>query len=129
MRQRSTTFYLVACLIMGIMAVTTLIKVFADHHPLRFLFTLLYVIGLAFGYFRYVLHSKTKEMQQHSKWLKYGLILLFAATYAALKYGIKTWLSYEVSSQDYGTVFAFFILGLFLSYYGLLAKARNTSSP
>jgi len=126
--QRSTTFYRTSFVILSLMSCTTLIKVFVDNHPLRYLFAVIFLIGLGIGYLRYVGKRKREEMQQRKKWLGYGLILLFAAVYMAIKHGIKTWLSYEVSSQDYGTVFAFFILGLFSTYYGLLSKNQDNPS-
>jgi len=126
--QRSTTFYRTSFVILSLMSCTTLIKVFVDNHPLRYLFAVIFLIGLGIGYLRYVGKRKREEMQQRKKWLGYGLILLFAAVYMAIKHGIKTWLSYEVSNQDYGTVFAFFILGLFSTYYGLLSKNQDNPS-
>lgn len=101
------------------MAVFTIIKAFIDQHPLRGLFLILFFVGSSIGYFRYWMRVKGKEMQRERKFLRYGFLLLFIIAYMVIKYGVRTLVSHEVSSQDYGIVIAFFILGLFIAYYGL----------
>ncbi|MEJ8548121.1 hypothetical protein [Brevibacillus borstelensis] len=121
MQNRSLGFYLIAAVILLVFAVSTLFKTFIDIHPLRYLFVAILLIGAIVGYFRYFMKMKRKEMEQKSKLLRYGVLLLFILAYMAIRYGVQTFVSYEVSSQDYGVVMAFFILGLFISYYGLYA--------
>ncbi|WP_201265909.1 hypothetical protein [Brevibacillus brevis] len=65
---------------------------------------------------------KSENMQHQSKWYKYGFILAFALIYMAIKYGVKAVVGYEAASEDYGTVIAFFFLGLFIAYYGLYLR-------
>lgn len=100
-------------------AIPTIAKTFIDVHPLRYLFVVIFVIGIIVGYLRYLMKLKKESMQNKSKWLRYGFVLLFVLAYMAIRYGVRTVVSYEVSGDDYGIVMAFFILGLFISYYGL----------
>lgn len=119
MRKRSVYYYLAALIILLGITIPTIIKVFIDQHPLRYLFLIILIIGLSVGVFRYIMKLKRKQMSEQSKIKKYGILLLFILAYMLLKYGIKAMVSYEVSSQDYGIVMAFFFLGLFICYYGL----------
>lgn len=96
-----------------------MLKVFTDDHPLRFSFVLLFFVGLIVGYFRYLMRKKKDAIKQKSKYQRLGIILLFILVYMGIKTGVREFVSSEISSQDYGVVLAFFILGLLLSYYGL----------
>lgn len=98
---------------------STIIKVFIDHHPLRLSFILLFIVGLFVGYLRYIMRKKRNEIRERGKFQRFGILLLFILIYMAIKTEVSKFVSGEVSSQDYGVVFAFFILGLFISYYGL----------
>ncbi|KKX52622.1 MULTISPECIES: hypothetical protein [Brevibacillus] len=119
MNNRSINFYIIAVLILLACAIPTIAKTFIDVHPLRYLFVVIFVIGIIVGYLRYLMKLKKESMQNKSKWLRYGFVLLFVLAYMAIRYGVRTVVSYEVSGDDYGIVMAFFILGLFISYYGL----------
>ncbi|CAH0120491.1 MULTISPECIES: hypothetical protein [unclassified Paenibacillus] len=118
MRNRSIYYYGLVFSILCIVFLATTVKALADRQPLFYFFMLIFVIGLLVGYFRYYVRVKRKEMADRNKWQKYGLLLLFIAIYAVIRYGVRELISNEVSGQDYGIVLAFFILGLFISYFG-----------
>jgi len=119
MKSFSLNYYIITWLILLVISVSTIIKLFVDDHPLRFIFVLLFIIGLFVGYFRYLMRKKRDSIKQKSKYQGFGLLLLFILIYMGIKTGIREFVSSKVSSQDYGIVFAFFILGLFISYYAL----------
>lgn len=122
MRSRSLYYYAVVCFVLIAITVVTLVKSFGDGHPLRYLFLIIFFIGMAVGYFRYWMKIKRMEMKEKGKLLQYGMLVFFIAVYAGIRYGVRSLISYEVSGQDYGIVLAFFILGLFVCYYGLYAS-------
>lgn len=119
MKNRSIYFYITAFIILLGIASLTMIKVFVDHHPLSYLFLVLFIVGLFVGTFRYLMKVKRKETESKSPLKRYGFLLLLIFGYISIKYGIKTFVSDEVAGQDYGVVIAFFVLGLFITYYGL----------
>lgn len=51
-------------LVQFIIFLSTMIKVFFDVHPLRFIFIILFVIGLIVGYFRYVMCSNNEQLNK-----------------------------------------------------------------
>jgi len=131
MRSYSLRYYIMVWMVLFVIFVSTIIKVFVDHHPLRFVFIAFFLVGLLVGYFRYVMRRKSKEMRDTSKFKRYGIILLFILIYMMIKTEVSQFITSELSGQDYGVVFAFFILGLFISYYGFysfyLWNSRQTS--
>ncbi|TSI02581.1 hypothetical protein [Lysinibacillus sp. BW-2-10] len=130
MKSYSLNYYITVWLILFVIFVSTIIKVFIDVHPLRFIFIVLFVIGLLVGYFRYIMRLKKDSLKEGNKLKRFGLLLFFILIYMAIKTSVSEFVSSEVSSQDYGVVLAFFILGLFISYYALysinLLKVRKT---
>lgn len=118
---RSISYYRTAFFILLAVAVITLIKTFLDVHPLRVLFLVIFVGGLGIGWFRYKMKIVNEKMQEKNKLHRYGLLLLFLVIYLLIKYGVRSFISIEVTSQDYGIVLAFFILGVFICYYGLFS--------
>ena len=121
MKTYSFYFYTLVWLLLFALSVTTIRKVFVDEHPLRFIFILLFIVGLIVGCFRYLMRKKREAIKQRSKYLRIGILLSFILIYVGIKTGVREFISSEVSSQDYGIVLAFFILGLFMSYYALYA--------
>ncbi|WP_346235083.1 hypothetical protein MKY04_20875 [Lysinibacillus telephonicus] len=119
MKSYSLNYYIIICSVLFIISISTLIKVFVDNHPLKFIFVLLFIVGLFVGYFRYLMRKKRDAVKQRSKYQRFGILLLFILIYMGIKTGVREFVSSEVSSQDYGIVLAFFILGLFISYYAL----------
>jgi len=69
-------------------------------------------------------------MKETRRLKKNGVILLFVLIYMMIKSEVKQFMSSGLSGEDYGIVLAYFILGLFISYYGLyslyLWKSRKT---
>ncbi|RUL54031.1 hypothetical protein [Lysinibacillus antri] len=130
MKSYSLNYYITVWLILFVIFVSTIIKVFIDVHPLRFIFIVLFVIGLLVGYFRYIMRLKKDSLKEGNKLKRFGLLLFFILIYMVIKTSVSEFVSSEVSSQDYGVVLAFFILGLFISYYALysinLLKVRKT---
>lgn len=119
MKSFSLNYYITIWFVLFIISISTIIKVFIDNHPLRFIFVLLFIVGLFVGYFRYLMRKKRDAIKQRSKYQRIGILLLFILIYMGIKTGVREFVSSEVSSQDYGIVLAFFILGLFISYYAL----------
>lgn len=119
MKSFSLNYYITIWFVLFIISISTIIKVFVDNHPLRFIFVLLFIVGLFVGYFRYLMRKKRDAIKQRSKYQRIGILLLFILIYMGIKTGVREFVSSEVSSQDYGIVLAFFILGLFISYYAL----------
>ncbi|MFP3919876.1 hypothetical protein U5N28_18895 [Lysinibacillus telephonicus] len=119
MKSYSLNYYIIICSVLFIISISTIIKVFVDNHPLKFIFVLLFIVGLFVGYFRYLMRKKRDAVKQRSKYQRFGILLLFILIYMGIKTGVREFVSSEVSSQDYGIVLAFFILGLFISYYAL----------
>ncbi len=115
----SLNYYIIIWFVFFVIFASTIIKVFIDSHPLRLVFILLFTIGLFVGYFRYIMRKKSNEIKEKGKFQRFGLLLVFILIYTVIKTEVSKFVSGEVSSQDYGVVFAFFILGLFISYYGL----------
>ncbi|UIO43027.1 hypothetical protein LOY85_02395 [Brevibacillus brevis] len=122
MDKRSIHFYVIALFVLLAMSLVTFIKVFDQSHYLRYLFVAIFFVGLIVGYVRYLMKVKSENMKDQSKWYRYGFLLAFALIYMAIKYGVKAVVGYEASSEDYGTVIAFFFLGLFITYYGFYSR-------
>lgn len=120
--KRSIHFYVIALFVLLAMSLLTFIKVFVHSHYLRYLFVAIFFVGLIVGYVRYLMKVKSENMKHQSKWYRYGFLLAFALIYMAIKYGVKAVVGYEASSEDYGTVIAFFFLGLFITYYGFYSR-------
>lgn len=119
MKSYSFNYYITIWFVLFVISVSTIIKVFVDHHTLRFIFVFLFLLGLLVGYVRYLMRKKSDDLKQRSKLLRFGVLLLFILFYMAIKNGVNKFVSGELSSQDYGVALAFFFLGLFISYYGL----------
>ncbi|WP_263071837.1 hypothetical protein [Perspicuibacillus lycopersici] len=117
MKSYSLSFYIIAWLILFVLSVTTVIEVFVSQHPLRFIFIILFIIGLIVGYFRYLMQKKRESIKNKNKYQRFGILIFFILLYIGMKAGIRIFVGREVSSQDYGIVLAFFILGLFMSYF------------
>lgn len=118
MNSKSLNYYTIVLIVITLIFISTIIKAFIDLHPLRFIFIILFAIGLIVGYFRYLMRVR-KEQAKSSNWFKkIVFVLLFVLIYVSIKGTIKEVIITEVSTQDYGVVIAFFFLGLFIAYYG-----------
>lgn len=119
MKTNSIYYYIIVWLVLFIIFISTIIKVFVDAHPLKYIFIILFVIGLIVGYFRYMMRIKKDQAKSAGTYNKLMIVLVFIFIYVGIKESIKQFVGSEVSSQDYGIVIAFFFLGLFITYYGL----------
>lgn len=119
LRNLSLYYYTTACAGLLILLTMTVTKIFVTSHPLRYMFLALLCLGLAPGYLRYRLRVSNKRHEGADGPRRYALLLTLIAAYIGFRSFVRNFARHEVSGNDYGVAMGFFILGLFLAYYGL----------
>lgn len=129
---RSVSLYYYATISAGLLILLTItvVKIFAASHPLRYPFLALLCIGFGPGYLRYQIRVRRQTDQANTGPRRYALLLTLIAAYMGFRYLARNLARHEMAGEDYGVAMGFFILGLFLAYYGLytlyLWKNRHT---
>lgn len=118
LRNLSLYYYTAVCTGLTILLTVTVAKIFTVSHPLRYVFVALLCIGLVPGYLRYRV-KVYKKADEGRAVRRYGVLLVLIAVYVALRYLVRNFARHEISGDDYGIAMGFFILGLFVAYYGL----------
>lgn len=106
---------------MLILLILVIAKTFSVSHPLRYVFLALLLIGFVPGYLRYQMQVRKQRYAGHSGTRRYGLLLVLLGVYLGFRQIVRNWTQQEISGEDYGIAMGFFVLGIFLAYYGLCA--------
>lgn len=85
MKTNSIYYYIIVWLVLFIIFISTIIKVFVDAHPLKYIFIILFVIGLIVGYFRYMMRIKKDQAKSAGTYNKLMIVLVFIFIYVGIK--------------------------------------------
>lgn len=117
----SRYYYTIAGAGLAMLAVLAVAKIFTVSHPLRYVFLALLCMGFVPGYLRYQIRAHKKPDEGDAGARRYAFLLFLLAVYLGFRYAVRNFARHEISGDDYGVAMGFFILGLFLAYYGLYA--------
>ena len=117
----SLYYYTIASAGLLVLLVLAVVKIFAVSHPLRYMFLALLCIGFGPGYLRYQIRAHKKRDPGDGTLRRYALLFFLLLVYLGLRAAVRNFARHEIAGDDYGVAMGFFILGLFLAYYGLYA--------